>query len=226
MLLGVGFFYGSYASMGTLVNGRGQSPGFCAQYVSEDYTECLTSCNNGTLYLQKVCTTTVPYYPAFPPNLDKQITMLTLKQTIVPLVYASFISLVVSSLSFILLICFARLIYFYIGLTFIMLIGFAFYLLKSVKNDLLRIDSGSIFYVEGGSILPLAYILMGFYLLMFPLMLFSQSRIKSAIRLVSKMSIYFSKMSTVNLFSYLVVYLTWGLTMLEIFLVMNMFSSG
>lgn len=107
-----------------------------------------------------------------------------------------------------------------------MLIGFAFYLLKTINNDLSKLDSQSIFYVEAENILPLAYIVMAFYLLMFPLMLFSQGKIKSAIRLVSKMSIYFSKMSSVNFFSYLVVYLTWGLTMLEIFLVMNMFSSG
>ena len=55
---------------------------------------------------------------------------------------------------------------------------------------------------------------------------FSPSKIKSAVRIISKLSNYFSKMSSVNFFSYLVIYLTWGLTMLEIFLVMNMFSSG
>ena len=152
--------------------------------------------------------------------------MYTLKQCFIPIVYGSLISLVISSICFILLICFARLIYFYIALTFIMLLGFAFYLLKSIKTTLAQYDSQSIFYTEAGNIQPLAYILMAIYLVMFPLVLFSPSKIKSTVRIISKMSNYFNKMSTVNFFSYLVIFLTWGLTMLEIFLVMNMFSSG
>jgi len=226
MLLGVAFFYGSYSSMGTFVNGAGTNATLCSQYVSEDNADCLTNCANGTLYLQKVCTTSIPYNPTFSTALDKQITMYTLKKCIVPIVYASFISLVISSLCFILIMCFARIIYFYIALTFIMLIGFAFYLLKSVKTNISQYDSQSIFYTEAANIQPLAYILMAFYLIMFPLVLFSPTKIKSAVRIISKMSNYFSKMPTVNFFSYLVIYLTWGLTMLETFLVMNMFASG
>ena len=149
MLLGVGFFYGSYSSMGTFVNGAGVNvkvPDMCAKYVSEDYTECLTNCDHGKLYLQKVCTTAVPYNPTFSTALDKQITMYTMKQCIIPIVYGSFISLVISSICFVLLICFAKMIYFYIALTFVMLLGFAFYLLKSVKNNLEQYDQQSIFY--------------------------------------------------------------------------------
>ena len=229
MLLGVGFFYGSYSSLGTFVNGGGVNvkvPDMCAKYVSEDYTECLTNCDHGKLYLQKVCTTTVPYNPTFSTALDKQITMYTLKQCIIPIVYGSFISLVISSICFVLLICFAKMIYFYIAFTFVMLLGLAFYLLKSVKTNLGQYYEQSIFYTQAGSIQPLAYILMAIYLVIFPLVLFSPSKIKSAVRIISKLSNYFSKMSSVNFFSYLVIYLTWGLTMLEIFFVMNMFSSG
>ena len=76
------------------------------------------------------------------------------------------------------------------------------------------------------NILPLAYILMALYLIVFPFVLFSPGKIKSAVRIISKLSKYFSKMSTVNLFTYMAVFLTWGLTMLEIFLVINMFTSG
>lgn len=173
-----------------------------------------------------MCATTVPYNPTFSSALDKQITMYTLKQTIIPMVYGSFISLVITSICFIFLICFAKLIYFYIVLTFVMLLAFAFYLLKSIKTNQIQYDPASIFYSEAGNIQPLAYVLMAIYLIIFPMVLFSPSKIKSAVRIMSKMSKYFSKMSTVNLFSYLVIYLTWGLTMLEIFLVINMFSSG
>ncbi len=55
---------------------------------------------------------------------------------------------------------------------------------------------------------------MALYLVTFPFVLFSPLKIKSAIRLISKLNKYFNKMSTVNLFTYLVIYLTWGLTML------------
>jgi hypothetical protein len=76
------------------------------------------------------------------------------------------------------------------------------------------------------NILPLAYILMALYLVVFPFVLFSPGKIKSAVRIIAKLSKYFSKTSSVNLFTYLVIYFTWGLLMLEIFLVINMFTAG
>lgn len=152
--------------------------------------------------------------------------MRTLKEAFVPIVYSTIISLTISFFSFICLICFAKLIYFYIALTFIMLIGFAFYLLKTVNDRLSGLTQGTIFYKEASNILPLAYIMMALYMVAFPFVLFSPSKIKSGTRIIQKMSKYFSKMSTVNFFSYLVIFVTWGLTMLEIFLLMNMFTSG
>jgi hypothetical protein len=79
MLLGVGFFYGSFSSIGTFVNGAGTTVTKCERFVSEDFTNCLGTCENGTLYLQKVCSTTTPYNPIFSSALSKQITMYTLK---------------------------------------------------------------------------------------------------------------------------------------------------
>lgn len=67
---------------------------------------------------------------------------------------------------------------------------------------------------------------MSIYLIVFPLVLFSPSKIKSAVLIISKLSKYYSKMSSVNFFTFLVIYVTWGLCMLEIFLLINMFTSG
>lgn len=142
------------------------------------------------------------------------------------MVYGSFIALVVCSVCFILLICFSQLVYIYLGVTFVMLLGFAFYLLKSINNSLAGMNTASIFYSDASSLLPLAYILMAVYLVLFPIVLFSPQKIKSAVKIINKLSKYFTKMSSVNLFSYLVIYVTWGLLMLEIFLLLNMFASG
>ena len=147
--MGVGFFYGSYSYLGKFITDTNDNPEKvvpCDKFVSEDATTCLTNCV-GKLYLDKVCLN-APYNPTFTTALDKQITMYTLKECIVPIVYGSFIGLVVSSLCFICLICFAKLIYIYIVLTFVMLLGFAFFLLKSVRSDLNALtfpDSGITF---------------------------------------------------------------------------------
>ncbi len=146
MLMGVGFFYGSYSTMGTFINGAGANVTKCERYVSEDYVNCVGSCDNGTLYLQKVCATTVPYNPVFSSALSKQVTMYTLKESILTMVIGSFIALVACSLCFVFLICFARLIYIYIAVTFVLLLGFGFYLLKSIKSSLSSLNEQSIFY--------------------------------------------------------------------------------
>ncbi len=139
MLAGVGFFFGSYSYVGKFITSANTSENPdnvvpCDKFISEDALTCDINCNNGKLYLNKVCLTTPPYNPIFSTPLDKQITMYTIKECIVPIVYGSFISLVVTSLCFIFLICFAKLIYFYIAGTFLMLLGFAFYILKSVND--------------------------------------------------------------------------------------------
>ncbi len=124
--------------------------------------------------MNKVCVqNSTTYNPSFTSTLSKQISMYTLSQSFGPMVYASFISLILSSISFLFLICFARLIYFYIGMTFAMLLGFGFYLLKSVRSYMDKFDSGTIFYSEASSILPLAYALMAIYLIIFPIVLFT-----------------------------------------------------
>lgn len=83
-----------------------------------------------------MCLTEPPYNPTFSTALDKQITMYTMKECMVQIVYGSFIGLTITSLCFICLICFAKLIYLYIAATFILLLGFAFFILKSINDQL------------------------------------------------------------------------------------------
>ena len=74
--------------------------------------------------------------------------------------------------------------------------------------------------------MSLAYILMAIYLIVFPLVIFTPRKISMAVRIISKMNKYFKRMSSVNMFTYLIAFVAWGLLMAEIFLVMNMFASG
>ena len=67
---------------------------------------------------------------------------------------------------------------------------------------------------------------MALYLIVFPFVIFSPYKISTATKIISKMRKYFIRMSSVNMFTYLVVYTTWGLLMLEIFIIINMFTSG
>jgi hypothetical protein len=59
-------------------------------------------------------------------------------------------TLVITTICFLLLICFSKAIYLYIGLTFIMLLAFAFFLMKNVQDTLAAQTGiqgpGSIFY--------------------------------------------------------------------------------
>lgn len=112
------------------------------------------------------------------------------------------------------------------GVLFLMLLGFAFYLLKSVKSTLSSLNSASIFYTDTSNILALAYILMAIYLIIFPFILFSPKKISTAVKIIGKLSKYFRRMASVNFFTYFVIYLVWGLLIAEVYLLMNMFSSG
>ena len=67
---------------------------------------------------------------------------------------------------------------------------------------------------------------MALYLIVFPFVIFSPYKLSTATKIISKMRKYFIRMSSVNMFTYLVVYMTWGLLMLEIFIIINMFTSG
>lgn len=67
---------------------------------------------------------------------------------------------------------------------------------------------------------------MAIYLIIFPFILFSPKKIAMAVKIIGKLSNYFRRMSTVNLFAYLVIYIIWGLLIGQTYLLINMFSSG
>lgn len=129
---------------------------------------------------------------------------------------------------FILLICFQRLVYLYIFLTFVLLLGFSFYLLKSInlriQNKAIQVDS--IFYRDENRMTSLAFTLLAGYLLFFPMILFSPRKIKIAVRILSSMYPYFIQMFTVMLLTCVVTILTYGTLFLIAFLVMTMFTAG
>lgn len=137
--------------------------------------------------------------------------MYSLKSSFIQIVYISFSLLVISTICFILLLCFSKLVYVYVGMLFLMLLGFAFYLLKSVTTTLDGLQTQSIFYTDAANILALAYILMAIYLVIFPFILFSPKKITIAAKIISKLSNYFKRMATVNVFTYIVIYIVWGL---------------
>lgn len=87
---------------------------------------------------------------------------------------------------FVLLICFRKLVYFYVFVTFVLLLGFAFYLLKSINDNvstLILSQSGDSYFPNSQllsdvqSIQPLAYVLLAAYLILFPVILFAPSSI-------------------------------------------------
>lgn len=100
-----------------------------------------------------------------------------------------------------------------------MLLAFAFFLMKNVQDTLeaqtkIIQGPGSIFYENISNILPLCYILMAFYLIIFPFVIFSPYKISTATKIIAKMRKYFIRMRSVNLFTYLIIYVTWGLLIL------------
>jgi hypothetical protein len=94
-----------------------------------------------------------------------------------------------------------------------MILGFAFFLLKSLRANMALYDQQSLFYQDAAQILPIAYVLMALYLVVFPFVLFSPKKIATAVKIIAKMNKYFKRMSSVNFFTYLVVLLVWGLFM-------------
>lgn len=67
---------------------------------------------------------------------------------------------------------------------------------------------------------------MALYLIIFPFVIFSPYKISTATKVIAKMRKYLIRMRSVNLFTYLIIYLTWALLMLEIYSIMNIFTAG
>jgi hypothetical protein len=67
---------------------------------------------------------------------------------------------------------------------------------------------------------------MALYLIIFPFVIFSPYKISTAIKIITKMRKYFIRMISVNMFTYIIVYVAWGFIMLEIFLILNIFTTG
>ena len=122
--------------------------------------------------------------PSFSPSTDMENQMQTYNlYTTVGLVVG--IMLIMG-----LLTCLRKFIYIYIFLMFGFLLGFSFYLLKSIDNQQQTLitagyQSGSYLLTSQTSITGLAYTLLGGYLLLFPIVLFAPKRIKTLVLLLS-----------------------------------------
>lgn len=94
---------------------------------------------------------------------------------------------------FSLLICFQKLVYAYILITFLLLLGFSFYLLKSIDVRIIaqNVLPDTIFYQDEKRMTGLAYTLLASYLIFFPMILFSPRKIKIAVSILSSMYKYF-----------------------------------
>ena len=101
---------------------------------------------------------------------------------------------------FSILICYPKLTYLLTFLSFGILLGFAFYLLKTITD---RVNSLTALYASDTLLAtsqlisdeqvmqPLAYILLAAYLILFPVILFSPSKMKMAVKILSEMYDYF-----------------------------------
>lgn len=101
------------------------------------------------------------------------------------MLYANVGILVGMILCFLLLICYPKLIYFYIFLAFLVLLGFSFYLLKSIETRVQywkgqQVQSGIIIDDEN-QMASLAYILLALYLVIFPMIIFAPKKIRVAV---------------------------------------------
>ena len=138
-------------------------------------------------------------------------------------------------LLFALLICYQKLIYLYIVLAFALLLGFAFYLLKTIKD---RVDSLTLQYAADASLpssqlisdeevmQPLAFMLLAAYLVLFPVILFSPNKIRMGVRILSKMYSYFESNYTVVIFSFSLVLGAYAAVFMLGFLLLNFATDG
>lgn len=136
---------------------------------------------------------------------------------------------------FTLIICYRKLVYFYIFISFVLLLGFAFYLLKSINdrvtfyNNQYSADANlrnSVLMAEEQSLQPLAFVLLALYLILFPVILFAPSSIRLAIKVLSNMYKYFSSNYTMVVFSVCISMLCYGLLFLITFLLLNFLTAG
>ena len=133
---------------------------------------------------------------------------------------------------FVLLVCFRKAVYFYIFTSFVLMLGFAFYLLKATNdrvesisvNDGVSDDSGLL--ADERSLQPLAYVLLAAYLVLFPVILFAPASLKMAVRVLSQMYKYFESNYTMVLFSVGLALLSFGTLFLLTFLLLNFLTAG
>ena len=142
--------------------------------------------------------------------------------------YTSAGLLIVTAILFAIVVYIPKIIYVYITILFVMLLSLSFYLLKNVELRITdhSIVAESIFYTNEERIRYLSFLLLGIYLLIFPFILFSPKKIQLAVKIIGGLKEYFSAMFTMNLFTFLVVLITWGSLVVEIFLVINFYTAG
>ncbi len=133
--------------------------------------------------------------PSYSSSLNGQIQIYNLKTTFGTMAYVNVGIFVGIIISFLLLICYPKLAYFYIFLGFLVLLGFSFYLLKSIEQRVNFWHSNAIY---SGAIIEdetemtsLAYILLAIYLVCFPMILFAPKKIQTAIDIISSMRKYY-----------------------------------
>jgi hypothetical protein len=163
-------------------------------------------------------------------SLYGQIQIYNLKTTYGTMAYANVGVFVGIVICFLLLICYPKLAYFYIFMGFLVLLGFSFYLLKSVEQ---RVNFWHSNAVYSGAIIEdetemtsLAYILLAAYLVFFPMILFAPKKIQTAIDIISSMRKYYESMYTVVAFTICLALAAYGLIFLMGFLLMNFFTDG
>jgi hypothetical protein len=152
----------------------------------------------GTQLDSKVCVDST--YAVSNSQLAVQISIYSFNLTFPLMLYMNFGIVVGLIILLGMVVCCPKVVYPYIFIAFGILLGFAFYLLKTVKD---RVDSLTTLYSSDTSLptsqlisdeqalQPLAYILLAGYLILFPVVLFSPGKIKMAINLLSRMYGYF-----------------------------------
>ncbi len=68
--------------------------------------------------------------------------------------------------------------------------------------------------------------MIAIYLIIFPFILFSPKKIKTAIKIIIKLKPFFHRMVTFNFFTLLIIVMSWALLILEAFILMNIYTAG
>lgn len=154
--------------------------------------------------------------------------MYDIKYTFNMITYVSAGLLAATVLLLMLIIYVPKILYLYIAALFFMLLGMAFYLLKNVEIRIEEnnISPNSIFYSAEQNTRSISFVLLGLYLVIFPFVLFSPKKIKMAIFLIEKLKQFYKSMSSMILFSLLVIAVAWGSLIIEIFLIMHFYTAG